>query len=1195
MLALTLLVIVGSLAFVKAPVAMAQVTTAAIHGTVTDPSGAVVPDAKIRALNTATGITTETTSNKSGFFVFPALQIGGPYTLTIEVSGFRKVEKTGIMLTVNADLEESAALRVGTEAQTVTVSSSAVQVETSNTQLEQEVPASQLENLPMLGSDAAAMERLAPGVVESSDRFGSYSVNGNQTQSNAFVLEGIDNNDGPLQDEGFVINPDALAEENIVSSTINPEFGRNSGSVINEVVKPGTNQIHGSGFEYYRDTFMNLPGYFALPGERVPYHQNVYGGTLGAPVIKNRLFGFVAYQGGRARTGAIVQTAVFQNGILPSGSNPGGNFSNEQNVANGDTNMNAGLTDSDIPFDITTGTGAKIGSGVTCGPGTDYLAWTDCFPVGTAVDINPTSFNPVALKLAQKYVPAGNAGTALAPLYNFPTANTGAQDQGVLRADFHISDKDSIFGTGIFQSSPSTRTLPFGGADLPGFGMINAEHFKLFAAQETHTFNSNTLNVLRAGYYRLNYASVEPASVVSPASLGFNIHPQNPQSGIPNMALTGLFTLGFSYEGPQPRKDTNLTYSDNFSHLVGNHDLKFGVNIEQFRVSNPYSADNNGDFGYSGSGTYSSGDPGIDFLLGIPDTYAQTSGGFIDTSAWEDYVFAQDSWHASNDLTINYGIAWDVETPNTNLQFDGLGITCFVLSSQTSKVFPGGFPGMLFPGDPGCNKAGGATTKYTHFGPRFGFAWSPSEGPSALIGGSGEHKFSIRGGIGLYYNRDAQEGQLQNLGDIPNFLESHGAADFVGSPGYQDPFTDVTGCTGCSEPNPFPYVRPKAGTALDWPSYLGLDTSSIDPGYTAPSVYNFNLNIQRQLSGNMVLQIGYVGSVGHHLATTYDADPITAAGRAACLTNTGAEAGCTSVGGRSQQHLYFPQNTSQPATEFGIPDYLDVGALATKGASNYNSLQASLVNNTWHGLYFTFAYTYSHGLDNASGLESSGFNGRGMNNVPGFQYLNYGDSDYDARQRMVASYDYKVPLLQSMNENFAIKEILGDWHVAGLTVLQSGFPVTILDEGTYNSLWCDGWVYYGCPDEPNTSSFHIMSPNPRTLNTAGLNSGFSPSTFTQEKLGTFGNVKRNFFHGPGFNYTDMSLYKNIPFGKESGRGVQIMLQAANVFNHANFDSPDGNYTDGPYFGSITSVDVSADYNHDPSPGRTARIVGKVTF
>ncbi len=348
----------------------------------------------VTALNTATGIAMGTTTNKSGFFTFPALQIGGPYTVTVESPGFEKFQKTAIVLNVNANLEENARLQVGTTLQTVTVDASKQQVETSNTQLEQVIPASQLEYLPMLSRDAASLERLAPGVVESSDHFGSYAVNGSQTQMNSYQLEGIDNNDAPLQDEGFIVNPDALAEENIVSSTINPEFARNSGSVINQVVKSGTNSFHGSGFEYFRDTFMNLPGYFALPGERTPFHQNLYGGTLGGPVIRNRLFGFAAYQGLRNRTGAIDQTPVFQNGVLSTGT-----FTNENNIANGGPNGAVGLTANPIPFNITTG------SGTTCGPATPFLTWAECFP-GSTVVIKPSSFNSIAAKLAAKYVPA---------------------------------------------------------------------------------------------------------------------------------------------------------------------------------------------------------------------------------------------------------------------------------------------------------------------------------------------------------------------------------------------------------------------------------------------------------------------------------------------------------------------------------------------------------------------------------------------------------------------------------------------------------------------------------------------------------------------------------------------------------------------------------------------------------------------
>jgi len=246
-------------------------------------------------------------------------------------------------------------------------------------------------------------------------------------------------------------------------------------------------------------------------------------------------------------------------------------------------------------------------------------------------------------------------------------------------------------------------------------------------------------------------------------------------------------------------------------------------------------------------------------------------------------------------------------------------------------------------------------------------------------------------------------------------------------------------------------------------------------------------------------------------------------------------------------------------------------------------------------------------MDDGSGYESSTGQG-GVNAVghveiytPGFTYLNYGNSDYDARHRFVSSYAYRVPVFTAIANNAVLREAVSGWEIGGVTAVQSGFPVAIV-QGQDRSLWCDGSSYFGCGDVPDTSSYHIKTYNPRTTQTLMVNGTpetgnfyFDPTPFSNEPIGTYGNVKRNFFHGPGFNYTDMSLYKNIPFGKESGRGVQIMLQAANVFNHANFDSPDGNYTDGPYFGSITSVDVSADYNHDPSPGRTARIVGKVTF
>ena len=323
-LTLGLLALTGLLAYVDVPAAFSQVTTAAIHGTITDPSAAVIPGAKVEALNTATGISTETASNKNGYFIFPELQVGGPYTVTVSASGFESFVASGLTLNVNDNREVLATLKVGGAAQTVQVTATALQVETSNTQLQQIVTADQLEGIPLEGRDAGGLQKFEAGVVESSDRFGSYSTNGSQTAQNDVILNGTDINDGPLQSEGVQVNPDALQEENIVASTMNPEFSRNSGAVINQVIKAGTNNLHGSGFEFYRDTFMNNGNYFSQI--RPIFHQNLYGGTLGGPVIKNKLFFFAAYQGLRNRTSETEETSTLTG---TNGSNPTGQFAGE--------------------------------------------------------------------------------------------------------------------------------------------------------------------------------------------------------------------------------------------------------------------------------------------------------------------------------------------------------------------------------------------------------------------------------------------------------------------------------------------------------------------------------------------------------------------------------------------------------------------------------------------------------------------------------------------------------------------------------------------------------------------------------------------------------------------------------------------------------------------------------------------------
>jgi hypothetical protein len=250
--------------------AYGQVTTAAIHGNVTDPAGAVLPNADVTVLNTSNGISVAAKSDGSGNFKVMHLQIGGPYTISIVSQGFSKFSESGIQLNVNDDREVNAKLSVGTASQTVEVTGGGVQVETAETQLKTDILSDVVTQLPLLGRDATALQKSAPGVVEAADRFGGFSSNGAQIEQNSYLLDGADVNDSAIQTEGLIVNPDAIGELAIVSSTINPEYSRNSGAILNQTLKAGSNSFHGDGFEFYRDTFLNTRDYFALPGQKPP-------------------------------------------------------------------------------------------------------------------------------------------------------------------------------------------------------------------------------------------------------------------------------------------------------------------------------------------------------------------------------------------------------------------------------------------------------------------------------------------------------------------------------------------------------------------------------------------------------------------------------------------------------------------------------------------------------------------------------------------------------------------------------------------------------------------------------------------------------------------------------------------------------------------------------------------------------------
>jgi hypothetical protein len=368
-------------------------------------------------------------------------------------------------------------------------------------------------------------------------------------------------------------------------------------------------------------------------------------------------------------------------------------------------------------------------------------------------------------------------------------------------------------------------------------------------------------------------------------------------------------------------------------------------------------------------------------------------------------MYAQDTWKATSTLTLSYGLGYQIDTPLHNLQYGGIGVTCFI-PGQQSKIFVTAPKNLDYPGDPGCNNASGATTKYTGFGPRFGFAWAPQLGFL-----SGARGLSIRGGFGIYYNRTEEESSLRNLSDPPFGLNTNGAVDNGGvtNPGFANPFQDLNkaGPAGIY-PNKFPFVPPTAGAAPNFAPLTPFSLSQYNPVFRSPYSENVQLTIERELPGRVVARASYVGAFGRHNQVVIEGNPITQAGHDACL----AASACSGTSGaRNTQSRNYPTHTQYGyANSPGLNDFVSMGFISFISSSNYNSLQLSVNKGLSHGLDFQASYTLAHSLDDASSFENSGFggtNGRAYNQY--VKSLNCGNSTFDYRHRFVICSDISGP------------------------------------------------------------------------------------------------------------------------------------------------------------------------------------------
>ncbi|HEV2177002.1 MAG TPA: carboxypeptidase regulatory-like domain-containing protein [Terriglobia bacterium] len=1099
----------------SAGAALADNVYGSIRGTVTDPSGAVVAGVKVTATNVATGVAATVTSNAAGDYAFVQLPAPGNYDVTAEIAGFETYQAHHIPLQLNQIYVLNLKMEVGTTTQEVTVEANAAQVETTSIELGTTVDSKQIVDLPLNGRNWVQLQQLEPGVVAASDGRGSFATNGSQAAQNSYLINGTDNNDFPLNTNLITPSPDAIGEFKMVTNTINPEYGRNSGAILNAVIKGGSNAFHGDGFDFYRDTSLNSRNFFQ-PKPQV-FHQNQFGGTIGGPIWKDHTFFFFSYQGNRNRQ--------------PELSNGGGNTpvftADQRNGTGGFTDLETSTKTSPFPL---------VGdNGQTFAAGTPY---STIFSQGF---IPTADFNTVSSGLLNKFVPLPNAGSN----FQFNPIITGVDDQYLERIDHTFSPKDAIWGYALWERNPTVTALPFTGATLPGFAEVDARHYQQYTLAWNHTFGGTTLNEARFGYSRFNFQAIAPQNPVSPSSAGFTgIVPQQQgaDQSLPVVTVNGLFNLGFSGNGPQPRIDQVYQVTDNLTKVAGAHTLKFGFDMRRFEVYNPFLHNNDGSFTFAGAGSFSTGNAGADFLLGIPDSYAQGSGDILNSRTREYYSYAQDQWKMRPNFTLTYGVGWTIDTPLVDNYHNNHATPAF-RPGQQSALFPTAPAGYVLQGD--VSNAYG-TTHYKDFGPRIGFAYSPSWG--WLTGGAGST--SIRGGFGLYFNRFEGETALQFNASPPFAQNSLGVGDIGLSPSFANPFTDVAGRGSLA--NKFPFAGPTSN--INFALFEPLSISVFDPNITVPYAENFNFTIERQLGSSTILSLGYVGALAHHEVIAYELNPgINAAG---CAANP------TCTGNSLIQNLLFPNNFAQPGNIFG-----SIGNVATVGNSNYNAFQASLNRHFAHGLQFQAAYTWSRSMDNGSGFENSGFGGGGFGGFgslrgsnPFNRNLDYGPSIFDATNRLVINYDYALPSVRRFNSMQWVPSRLTDgWTIAGITTLQSGFPLDVIDSG-FRSLTCTAFTFYQCPDVPN-----VVAPaqyfNPRNSSPApGLtgNYFFNPNGFAPEAFGTFGNAGRNLLRGPGINNFDFSLFKDTRI-TESTR-LELRFEFFNLFNHTQFN-PGGIVTD----------------------------------
>jgi hypothetical protein len=1138
-----------------------------VCGVVRDPSGGAISGARLTLINAALQSKFKATTDAQGFYSFPALPVGH-YDLTIEALGFQTQQKTNLAVDTDAALGIDTVMEVGqrTEAVTVTESEAAIQtqVDTVATHLGEVVPGSQIEALPLNGRSYTDLLAIQPGVTPvttltptsvimagvtgtinpSGDQNpGNVSIDGQRESSNGFMLNSIDVQEHMNGGTSVIPNLDSIQQFRVLTNNFDPEYGNYNGGMVNVVTKSGSNAFHGDAFEFLRNTDLDAKNFF--DNTRGAFRQNQFGGTLGGPVKKDKVFFFVDYQGTRTVEGITSpETSV------PSLQDRTGNLSDMASALMGTVSG---------PYTASQLTG-KLGWGVSEGepyytPGCDNPS-SCVFP--NAV-IPTRAWSAPAVNLL-KYIPQPNIGADLFATSAYP--ETVRDDKGGARLD-----ANTRFGqlSGYYFADNYRLDNPYpggqGGASIPGFDALTIGQAQMLTIGLTKVLGATAVNEFHVGSLRNanNIGQPRGGLGVTLQSQGFvtgagtpGIVVQAPQfEGVENIVFPS-FVMGVPVTNVNQWNNT-IYVSNTISKVIRAHTLKFGGQFHGDQVNEVPNATFNGTFNIDGTET---GSAFADFLLGFPSNFTQTSGQHFYLRNRYGAAFIEDSWRTRSNLTVNLGLRWDLIMP----WWEKYNQIQTIVPGEQSVLYPNAMNGLVVPGDPGIPPTL-SPSQYHNFAPRVGVAYSPHFDNGILRAVFGEPgKSSIRASYGVFYT--AFPGLTAGIMyGVPPYGYNYLSPE---PPLLATPY--INSADGVQNTDPFPLNFPPHNVSAKNP-FTGFDFAAVTPISADPYFYyrnsvpyteNYMLSMQRQIGNGTLVTVSYVGDQGHHLLVLV---PQNLGNPALCLSLSqpsevapgsstcgpfGEDAAYTSASGKVYQ-----------GTRAGLgPNFGSTTAQKSVGNSDYNALEATLRFAAGKRATVLVGYTYSKSIDQASNL--------GEQTNPFNAQLTRVISSWDMTQNLVATYTYNLPFDRLFRRN----RLTEGWSLSGTTRFATGFPVTLADDSDRSLLGTLGnGVNNELLDTPQ------MTSGPLDINTNPRNGRpeFNASLFAPETLGQLGNAARRFFHGPGIDNFDVQLSKRVPIAES--RSFEIRVEAFNVFNHAQFYGPSavGGEINDPNFGSVVSA------------------------